>query len=123
MINLGKINTQDRIHMSNYNKNNNFTSGINNQCDTTNQTSFKGTSGICKFRFQRGSLADSLKTVVDIKSKEDLYALLKEAYGGIFSIDNIAIKPHGYDNRIGWNTHIVTINNNAIGYTDGMLLK
>lgn len=38
---------------------------------------------------------------------------------GVLSEENIEVKPCHYDSRIGWDTHIVTLKGNAIGFTDG----
>ena len=33
--------------------------------------------------------------------------------------NRIEVKPYCYDERIGWTTHIVTIDGQAVGFTDG----
>ena len=31
----------------------------------------------------------------------------------------VLVEPYTFDARIGWKTHIVTIDGNAVGFTDG----
>lgn len=70
------------------------------------------------FRFQRGSLEDSMKTVVEVDSIEKLTAILREAG---YPLGLIRLYPYGYDLRIQWNTHVVTIDGMAVGFTNGAL--
>lgn len=71
-----------------------------------------------KFRFQRGLLSDSMKTVVEVADLSELLAVVQESFP-IASDSNIAIAKYYYDGRIGWDTHIVCIDCNGIGFTDG----
>ncbi len=75
-----------------------------------------------KFRFQRGSLNESMKTMIEVNSKEELFEKLKEAYEPFadFNIDDVEIEDYCYDSRIGWNTKLVTIKGQAAGFMDGM---
>lgn len=70
-----------------------------------------------KFRWHRGSLADSMKTVVEF---EGLFSLI-EILNTVFDPGKVVVKPYGFDARIGWNTHLVTIDGNAVGMTDGQV--
>lgn len=67
------------------------------------------------FRFHRGSLSDSMNTVVPVSGLYELIAQLSKLY----EPGKILVRPYGYDKRTGWNTHIVTIDGNAVGFTDG----
>ena len=75
------------------------------------------------FRFHRGSLDDSMKTCFVAESKEDLFykicsfnKLTNAPYkpedrvcisSNLNSVDQLRIDPYIFDDRIGWNTHIV----------------
>jgi hypothetical protein len=83
-----------------------------------------------KFREHRGSLADSMKTVVEVRNKEELVEHIRKLfspYVGDFQFDKIKVEPYGppytpvvYDQRIGWHTYLVTMPEyGVIGWTDG----
>ena len=76
-----------------------------------------------KFREHRGSLADSMETVVEIPATK---AALKEEinkalwpYRLQFVESQICVDPYGYDSRIQWDTHIVIVEGYGVfGFTD-----
>ena len=68
------------------------------------------------FRFHRGSLEDSTKTVVEVNSLEEIRALLRSAG---YPPGEVKAYDYGYDFRIGWNTHVVTVNGKHVGFTNG----
>ncbi|KFL27629.1 hypothetical protein JP75_25210 [Devosia riboflavina] len=68
------------------------------------------------FRLHRGSLADSMATARTINTKADLVKALDEDG---WPHGDIEVKPYGRDDRIGWNTHIVTVDGMAAGFTSG----
>lgn len=86
-----------------------------------------------KIRAHRALLEDAMKTVEEIEptkyavlnyfawerleSGVDEVTLFLKTYG----TDDIEVKPYYYDSRIGWDTHIVTLKGDAIGFTDGPL--
>lgn len=70
-----------------------------------------------QFRWHRGELADSMATVVEFNG---LYELI-EILNTVFDPGKVVVKPYGFDERIGWDTHLVTLNGNAVGMTDGPL--
>lgn len=67
------------------------------------------------FRFHRGTLADSMETVVEFKGLFELIEILNTVYDP----GKVLVKPYGFDARIGWDTYLVTIDGNAVGMTDG----
>ena len=76
-----------------------------------------------KFREQRGSLTDSMKTAVDLPDYAALIAHLRKLVPPWsmlpISAATVHIKPYGYDERIGWDTHIVTLDGyGVLGFTD-----
>jgi len=76
-----------------------------------------------KFRWHRGSLDDSMQTVVDFESFDGLVSILRATpYTPSFDTSDIKVEKYCYDPRIEWDTYIVTIDGNAIGFTDGPLL-
>jgi hypothetical protein len=76
-----------------------------------------------KFREHRGSLEDSMKTVRPCYSFEELYAycrVLLWPWYIEFTKEQLHIKPYGYDERIDWDTHIVTLDGyGVVGWTNG----
>ena len=74
-----------------------------------------------KFRPQRGGFAESMAEVVDIEP--NLRALADAMMNSLSTcmVFEPAIKviPYCYDDRNGWKTHIVTVDGQAIGFTDG----
>lgn len=69
-----------------------------------------------KFREHRGLLEDSMKTVVDLPASTDALA----RHLGV-EASRIEVKPYVYDDRINWDTHIVTMDGQAVGFTNGPL--
>lgn len=75
-----------------------------------------------KIRMHRGSLADSMATSADIAP--DLPAV--RAYLAERGIPDAAtavveVKPYGYDERIDWDMHMVTVDGYPMAWTDGPL--
>ena len=70
------------------------------------------------FRFHRGSLEDSMKTVREVKSLAEIEALLKSAG---YLPGKIKVYDYGYDFRVGWNTYVVTVNRKHVGFTNGRI--
>ena len=66
-----------------------------------------------KYRDHRELLVDSMKTVRDVETLQDL----RDHLGA----DNVLIEPYCWDRRIGWDTHIVSIGGCACGFTNGPL--
>jgi hypothetical protein len=61
-----------------------------------------------------------MKTCVEILSIEDLTRILTYKH---YLFTSVTVRPYGinnYDPRNGWHTHIVSIDNKAIGFTSGM---
>jgi len=77
-----------------------------------------------KFRFHRGSLADSIKTLVELKGRDDLVKHCQSLLGQDFVFEPSALKVEPYgsggDERIGWeHVFVVTIEGyGVIGFTD-----
>ncbi len=75
------------------------------------------------FRFHRGGLSEALKTTVIVKNKMELLEVLNkdENISYHYKITDIKIEPYpdeksNFDERIGWYTHIVMINDKRIGH-------
>ena len=69
-----------------------------------------------KFRFHRGSLDDSLKTEVEI-NPPTLNALA--VYLDVEQND-LTVTPYCFDERCGWDTHLVKTSDGVLGMTDMM---
>lgn len=73
-----------------------------------------------KFRPQRSTLADAMAECVELPPT---MTALREHLHKLFQVrpsDSILVKPYfGRDERIGWDTHIVTVENFGVaGFTD-----
>ena len=76
-----------------------------------------------KIRPHRGTLAEAMWEVREIEPTEKavrnfFYILYGEAP---YMEGKLKVEPYGYDARIDWNAHIITVNESAIGFTDGPL--
>ena len=77
-----------------------------------------------KFRQHRNSLTESMSTTIMIEPTVDaiLEIAKKELSQYGFNCDQSLIhaEPYGYDNRLDWHTHIVTIDGYGVfGFTNG----
>ena len=76
-----------------------------------------------KFREQRGSLADSLETTVEVRRPQRLLEYLAKHfnYPHLYRLEDVTVKPYGgIDNRCGWDTYIVHAEGwGVFGMTDG----
>lgn len=67
------------------------------------------------YRYHRGSLADSMKTVVQLPATIHALAWHLNAWS-----QDIEVRPYGgVDVRIGWDTHIVLVCGIPVGFTNG----
>ena len=70
-----------------------------------------------RFRPQRGSLADAMSEMHEMPAtKVALAAHLR------CDIGDVEVKPYTYDERIGWDTHIVLVLGFPAGFTDSQVL-
>jgi len=79
-----------------------------------------------KLREHRGSLADSLATTIEIDPTIDALLLaIRNAlapYDVTVEAGMVKVSPYGFDERIGWNAHIVTVDGYGVfGFTNGPL--
>lgn len=54
------------------------------------------------------SLAESMENVKEVRSKKELVALLLNEFGDYFNIKTLDTQEYGYDERISWNTWLIT---------------
>jgi hypothetical protein len=77
------------------------------------------------YRPHRGLLEDSMAEVVEIVDFAHLVRHMRREVERWYPTDklptedNTRVEPYGFDHRIGWDTHLVTVNGNAWGYTNG----
>src|SRR5260221_7816002 len=73
------------------------------------------------FREQRGSLEESLRTLVTLKDWPELVAHVRRLFS-LFPVreEEISVEPYVYDTRIGWETYIVTVRRQGVArfYTE-----
>lgn len=76
-----------------------------------------------KFRPVRELLSEAMAEVTTVTNLDELKAVaIPESLRSYFGDDpRIEVKPQRYDERIGWNSHIVLVNGQPTGYTDGPL--
>ena len=80
-----------------------------------------------KYRPQRGGLIDSMNECVSIPATvEALTAVLQKQMdfmqaGLIIPADAVTITACGYDVRVCWDTYLVSVNGQGVGFTDGPL--
>lgn len=74
------------------------------------------------YRQHRGSLADSMETVQPVESVDDIRKIEDDLREFGYDLSVIEVKPYGFDARIGWDTHIVTVPGyGPLGFTSGPL--
>ena len=69
-----------------------------------------------KYRHQRGGLKESMETVVEIEPTIDALAVILKVPPSA-----ITVEPYTYDKRIDWDTYLVCIEGNAVGYTNAFV--
>lgn len=80
-------------------------------------------------RRHRGSLSESMTTVVEIRNFDALIDIIRSDFGWFahplaVDKDTVHVSPYGsgMDTRIGWNTYIVTVDLFGVwGFTNGPL--
>ena len=77
------------------------------------------------FRYHRGTLADAMKTAIEVKSLEILRQTIIKDCECINPEGKMNIKKYGkaVDVRIGWDTYIVTWDKQPIGFLSGELKR
>ena len=70
------------------------------------------------FRCQRGSLEESMKTVIELKSFSALEDHVRQQVG-VRKNAIIEVSSYIKDGRTGWDTHVVTADGMAVGFTNG----
>jgi hypothetical protein len=78
-----------------------------------------------KVREHRGGLAESMQTVREVKDRAELLAIIQEE-ARRFQLDvkpeQLHVEPYGRDDRIGWDTYLITIDGYGVwGMADGPL--
>jgi hypothetical protein len=69
-----------------------------------------------KYRRQRGSLRDSMATMIEIEPTIGALAFVLEAPPSA-----IAVEPYIYDKRTDWDTYLVCVEGMAVGYTNAFV--
>lgn len=68
---------------------------------------------LVKFRWHRGGLAESMATMVE-DTPEKIRGLVRQQFPG-----EITSQFYTRDDRIGWDTHIVLSDGQAVGFANG----
>lgn len=53
------------------------------------------------------SVAEAMENVKEIRSRKELVALVNE-FGGYYNVNTIETQEYGHDDRIGWDTWLIT---------------
>lgn len=62
-----------------------------------------------KYRDHKGSLSDSMDTVIDVNSPSEIISHLNKFYNQFGKeVDDIKFEYCGFDDRIGWDTYYVS---------------
>jgi hypothetical protein len=70
-----------------------------------------------KYRHHRGGLKESMETVCDIEPTIEALAVLLKS-----PPSKITVEKYGeYDERIGWDTHIVCVDGRPVGFTNAFV--
>ena len=83
-------------------------SEMKNECNELSSV-----TGSILFREHRGMLDESMKTCRAVKDIEELREIVNERCGQ----GEVTVKSYVYDDRIHWDTQIVCVNGNAVGFT------
>lgn len=70
-----------------------------------------------RYRPHRGGLAESRYEEIGVSTLEELAEYLVPQWGN----GPIEVVPYGFDDRTGWDTHIVKVDGVPVGFTDGPL--
>ena len=77
------------------------------------------------YRPHRGGLAEAMAEVRTVASREELISIIREElshYSVEVKEENFHVKQYGYDERINWDTYIVTLDGfGVLGFTNGPL--
>ena len=80
-----------------------------------------------QYRPHRGTLAEAMAEVVEVATRADLIEHMRKSVESWYppeelpTIENIEIRPYGYDTRIDWHTYIVLVKGEVWGFTNGLV--
>lgn len=81
------------------------------------------------YRPHRGSLDEAMRSVIEVFSFDQLVRHMRREVhhmeniypaDDLPTVDNTKLEHMGLDERIGWDTYLVTVNGKAWGYTNGV---
>lgn len=79
-----------------------------------------------KYRDHRGGLDESMATQIEVNNIDELKDHLNKTWNGLgTTVEEIKFEYYGYDSRINWNTHLVSVRLNVddfftvVGMSDG----
>ena len=81
----------------------------------------------CLYRPHRGSLSASMADVVEVNDLPQLVRHMRREVERWYpkdelpTLENTKLEPYCFDDRIGWDTYLVTVKGKAWGYTNGPL--
>ena len=73
-----------------------------------------------QFRPQRGSYEESMNEAVYVNPlTQDTLTWVLAVFQLSAKTEDITLRPYAYDERNKWDTHVVLVNGQAVGFTDG----
>ena len=77
-----------------------------------------------KYRDHRGGLIESMETTQEFNNKDSLLeylqSILDDCFSGHLDSSNVKIEPYCFDERVGWDCHIVHLEGwGVFGFTNG----
>ena len=73
-----------------------------------------------QFRPQRGSYEESMNEAVYVNPlTQDTLTWVLAVFELSAKTEDITLRPYAYDERNKWDTHVVLVNGQAVGFTDG----
>jgi len=89
-------------------------------CGTINSNPQPTTPSVYfEYRPHRRTLDEAMAEKIGLNSYEELLQHLRKTEEGIWTESDVKIEPYGYDSRIHWNTHMVSLCDFPLGCTDG----
>ena len=76
-----------------------------------------------KYRPQRGGYDESMAEVVEVNSLADIEKEMRREYPHLSYGIPLNMRPYGHDRRNGWDTWVVLLYGEAVGFTNGKLCE
>lgn len=75
------------------------------------------------YRSHKGFLNESMQTIVEVNSITELGNHILSQCGSFGDKAVLEINHYGFDHRIGWNNHTVSVNGCVVGFLNEFIAK